>query len=218
MSKLNTTIPPADNVGKRTALSSTPLKGGDKIASHINVGDPLCAAARAAQGFRRAARSAATDRAYKSDWKDFANWCAEHRLEFLPADPSSVALYLAALAERGRKPATISRRITSISREHLHLGYDSPCDRAHRIVTETMQGIKRKLGTRQIGKEAMTVELLRHVIGKTSRNLSRVRDRALLLVGFAGGMRRSELAAIRVEHLVRHSQGITVYLPSSKTD
>jgi hypothetical protein len=64
----------------------------------------------------------------------------------------------------------------------------------------------------------MTIELLRHVIGKTSRNLSRVRDRALLLVGFAGGMRRSELAAIRVEHLVRHSQGITVYLPSSKTD
>jgi integrase len=81
-----------------------------------------------------------------------------------------------------------------------------------------MRGIRRTLGTHQRGKSAMTLVLLRKVLASLEQNLRGLRDRAILLVGFAGGMRRSELASIRAENLWRHDRGITVFLPCSKTD
>src|SRR5580704_18442204 len=81
---------------------------------------------RAAETFALAARSSTTIRAYSSDWKDFADWCAENYLPALPAEGSSVALYITALAERGRKVATISRRLVSIASIHRKEGYESP--------------------------------------------------------------------------------------------
>jgi len=129
-----------------------------------------------------------------------------------------VALYLSALAEKGRRAGTITRRLTSISTAHRRSGHPSPCDRTHLIVSETLQGIRRTIGTRQVGKEPVTVELLRRAIGAAEGTLTASRDRALLLIGFAGGLRRSELAAMRIEHLRWHRKGITVFLPGSKTD
>jgi integrase len=208
-----TVLPPVENghTDRRPA-------GQGALVSGLAPGDPLYETARAAQNFAKAARSPATRRAYNSDWKDFAAWCAENALESLPAAPSTVALYLSAQAAKGRKPATITRKLTSISTAHRRAGHPSPCDRTHLVVTETLQGIRRTLGTRQVGKEPVTVELLRKAIGAAEGTLTASRDRALLLVGFAGGMRRSELAALRIEHLRWHRKGITVFLPSSKTD
>jgi integrase len=201
------------SVGTVTELRDSP------IAGHVlDPNDPLYSTVRAAQDYARAARSVATRLAYNSDWKDFSAWCTENRLAVLPAEPATVALYLSALAEKGRKAATITRRLTSISTAHRRAGFPSPCDRSHTIVAETMQGIRRTLGTRQIGKEPVNLELLRKAISNAEGTLTASRDRALLLVGFAGGMRRSELAAMRIEHLHWHKKGMTIFLPSSKTD
>jgi integrase len=174
--------------------------------------------ARAAQKFAQSAKSAATRRAYNSDWRDFESWCSNNNLAALPAEPVTVALYLSALAGKGRKAATISRRVVSISVAHRCAGLSSPCDRNQTLVSETLQGIRRTLGTRQVGKKPVTIELVRKVIVRAVGALAASRDRALILVGFAGGMRRSELAGIRVEHLHRHRKGITILLPVSKTD
>jgi integrase len=188
------------------------------ILRPIDVQDPLYAATQAAREYVKAARSAATRRAYSSDWKDFTAWCELNTILAIPAEPETVALYLASLADRGKKAATISRRLTSISTVHRRAGYPSPCDRAHTVVTETMQGIRRKLGTRQIGKEPIDLKLLRKAISNAEGTLTASRDRALLLIGFAGGLRRSEISAIRVEHLHWHKKGLTIFLPTSKTD
>ena len=196
---------------KRLLPSKTISEANTKRGSLVEV-------ANAAEKFARAARSNATKRAYASDFRDFSNWCDANRLRCLPAESLTVALYITALAERGRKVATISRRLISIGSVHRKEGHDNPCDKSQKVVRETMQGIRRTLGTHQRGKSAMTLELLRKVLASLDPNLRGLRDRAILLTGFAGGMRRSELASIRTENLWRHDHGITIFLPSSKTD
>lgn len=129
-----------------------------------------------------------------------------------------MALYITALAEKGRKVATIRRRLVAISSIHKAKSLQSPCDRSQRVLHEVMQGICRALGTHQQGKRPILLGMLRKVLGNLDASLSGVRDRALLLCGFAGGLRRSELSSMRAENLWRHSRGITVFLPSSKTD
>ena len=136
-----TVLPPAE-----TGYMDRQPAGQGSLVSGLAPGDPLYATARAAQNFAKAARSPATRRAYNSDWKDFAAWCAANALESLPADPSTVALYLSAQASKGRKPATITRKLTSISTAHRRAGHPSPCDRTYLVVTETLQGIRRTLG------------------------------------------------------------------------
>jgi integrase len=187
-------------------------------SKHVNSRTSLSKIARAAESFARAARSSATKRAYASDWKDFSTWCAATQLRSLPAESSTVALYITALAEKGRKVATIRRRLVAISSIHKSKGLQSPCGRSQRVLHEVMQGICRALGTHQQGKRPILLGMLRKVLGNLDANLRGARDRALLLCGFAGGLRRSELSSIRAENLRRHSRGITIFLPSSKTD
>ena len=196
-----------DPVGAQTPPQGTVLPPAE---TGLAPGDPLYETARAAQNFAKAARSPATRRAYNSDWRDFAAWCAENALESLPAAPSSVALYLSAQAAKGRKPATITRKLTSISTAHRRAGHPSPCDRTHLVVTETLQGIRRTLGTRQVGKEPVTVELLRKAIGaaEAAVHAGYPMCDALLLVELDGPAAEVNL----------HRKGITVFLPSSKTD
>jgi integrase len=166
-----------------------------------------------------ARRSSATMRAYSADWRDFADWCAENDLDTLPADGATVALYIAALAERGRKVATISRRLVSIAFVHRKAGYDSPCDGSHKMVRDSVQRIQRALDSDQCGKSAMNPSLLRRILGNLgTKTLAGLRDRALLLCGFAGAMRRSELANLRVENLLKDPEGLIVFLPSPNTD
>ena len=179
--------------------------------------DPLYRTAQAANEYLRASRASSTRRAYEADWRDFSVWCQGHSLETLPATPASIALYLSDLAQRGRKVATITRRLTSINIVHRRAGLASPSQNQP-LIAETLQGIRRTLGTRQQVKQPVDLELLKRAIAHAQGTLAASRDRALLLVGFAGGMRRSELAALRVENLTWHKRGITIFLPTSKTD
>lgn len=173
------------------------------------------AVARAAD-FAANSRAAATRRAYTSDWADFIAWCTRHQVTDLPAAPVSVAGYLAALAERGRKVKTIERRVTSIGYFHRRVGHASPTD--HPAVKQVLEGIRRQLGAAPEKKAALTDELLAKALKKIPPDLTGLRDRALLLLGFAGALRRSELVALDIADIARHPKGLVITIRRSKTD
>ncbi|WP_158615242.1 site-specific integrase [Acidipila sp. EB88] len=179
--------------------------------------DPLWRTAEAANQYVLAAKSPATRRAYAADWRHFGAWCLEHGLLSLPAEPATVALYLAALGAT-HKPATITRRLTAITAVHGEADFPSPANLSHRLVADTLHGIRRTLGTSQKAKEPLSVTQLVKVLDHLEGGLLAARDRALLLIGFSGGLRRSELAALSIEKLEWHKTGITIQLDRSKTD
>ena len=157
-----------------------------------------------------------TRRAYAADWRHFSSWCqANHRMA-LPALPETVGLYLTTLAE-SHKVSTLTRRISAISQAHQAAGFDSPTEAA--VVRQLMKGIRRTLGTAQTGKSPVKVEHLRTIIaGLDPDRVLDVRDRALLLVGFAWAFRRSELVGLDIEDLEFNENGLVVHLRRSKTD
>jgi site-specific recombinase XerD len=157
--------------------------------------DNLKAAARAAQEFARLATAPNTRKAYRSDWADFAAWCAAQHLDPLPARPESVGLYLASMADT-HKMSTITRRLAAITKQHRNRGYDSPASMKHSAVHDVIAGMRRKRGTRPEPKRALSTDELRQMATATPATPHGLRDHALLLIGFAGGFRRSELAAI----------------------
>lgn len=164
-----------------------------------------------------AARSKApsTIRAYRSDWADFTRWCDEHDRAALPADGETVALYLASLATT-HKPSTIARRVAAISQAHQMAGHPTPTTSA--AVKAVWSGIRRTHGTKQNGKAPALVENIRAMVAALGNDLAGVRDRALLLVGFAGALRRSELVALDVADLAFTPQGLVLSIRRSKTD
>jgi site-specific recombinase XerD len=170
-----------------------------------------------AEAFVRAAKSPATLRAYRSDWAHFEAWCQCHQLSALPAEPATVALYLTDLASC-RAAGTITRRLTSISKAHQATGLDTPATTRHLAVSETLKGIRRTIGTSQRCKAPLLTKDLRKIIEHLPAGLMGVRDRALLLVGFAGGFRRSELASLTLADATFTNDGLVVLLRHSKTD
>lgn len=170
----------------------------------------------AARSYIAASRAPATVRAYRSDWRHFTAWCAERRCEALPASPETVALYLADLAGV-LATSTIQRRLTSIAVAHRTAGHESPTQTAQ--VRETWRGIRRTFGVAQHGKApARTVEVRAMVATLDLERLIGVRDRALLLVGFAGALRRSELVGLDVDHVAERDEGLVLHIVRSKTD
>lgn len=182
----------------------------------------------AAREYAEAARAPNTTRAYDSDIKDFSTYC---RVELggasaLPADPETVALYMTDMArDRDLKVSTIERRLASISAWHKRQGLPSPTE--ERLVREVMRGIRRKQGAAQKRAAPVTIGVLRRVLSamrerdpKTGEVRPAVlRDRALLLLGFAGSFRRDELSALKASDLeFFEGQGLVVLLRSSKTD
>lgn len=171
-----------------------------------------------AESFVRAAKAPATLKAYRSDWRDFEAWCQGHQLQALPAQPETVALYITDLAACCAS-GTITRRLTSISKAHQAAGYsDSPATTRHAIVGETLKGIRRTNGTAQKGKDPLLTAQIRKVLARCPDGLLGQRDRALLLDGFAGAFRRSELAALLVSDLSFTEDGVITNLRRSKTD
>lgn len=164
-----------------------------------------------------AARSKApnTIRAYRSDWSHFVAWCGAHGRDALPADGETVALYLAALAST-HKPSTIARRVAAISQAHQTSGHPTPTTSA--AVKAVWSGIRRVHGSKQNGKAPALVENIRAMVATLGNDLGDVRDRALLLVGFAGALRRSELVALDVADLAFTPQGLILTIARSKTD
>jgi len=171
-----------------------------------------------ARSYIHAAKSPATLRAYRTDFEDFTRFCEEHNLAYLPATPITVALYITDHAGFLRS-ATITRRLTSITKAHQAAGFEeSPSSSHHFVVSETLKGIRRTIGTAQQGKAPLLTADIRRIVAGCPETLSGLRDRALVLVGYAGAFRRSELAAIDYAHLSFTKDGLVIDLRRSKTD
>lgn len=193
---------------------SLPIEvGGTNAGSLPALADALASADR----YLAAEKSAATRRAYLSDARDFAAWCVAHGLDPLPASIGTVAAYLAQLADRGLKASTITRRTAAIGYAHRCAGYPTPT--ADEAVRRMMRGIRREIGVAPRQKAPVTasvmVELLAHV---PKGSVVGLRDRALLLVGFGGALRRSELVGLDLCDLVFRREGVMVRLGATKTD
>lgn len=176
----------------------------------------LAPAMESARGYVQASRSEATRKAYAADWQAFASWCQVQGLDPLPASPATVALFLAAEASRGRKPATVTRRAAAIRFAHKLRGLATPTGEAE--VTEVLAGIRRVHGAAPRRAAPATADRLVAMLERCGSDLRGLRDRALLVVGFGAALRRSELVGIRVEDIEITADGIKVTLPRSKTD
>jgi integrase len=156
-----------------------------------------------------------TVRAYKSDWAQFTAWCESHGLDRLPAAPGTVCLYLTDMAAN-HKPSTIERRLSAISEAHKHAGYPPPTKQPE--VRKVLKGIRRTLGIAQSKKAPVRAEHLREIAPQLTDSLQGLRDRALLLVGYSGGFRRSELTGLDVSDLAFSVEGLAITVRHSKTD
>ena len=160
-----------------------------------------------------------TLRAYKSDFKDFGGFCAKHGLNSLPSEPKIVSLYLTHLSNNS-KFSTLRRRLVSISMVHKLKGYY--LDTKHPIILENLMGIKRVKGSIQRGKKPLLINDLKKIINvineEKSRDIKKLRDKSIILVGFGGGFRRSELVSIDYEDLEFVPEGIKITVKKSKTD
>jgi site-specific recombinase XerD len=179
--------------------------------------DSLITALEAAQRYVDMAMSKSTLKAYRSDFAHFQEWCRAQRLPSLPAKPSTVALYLADLAET-HKISTIVRRLAAIAMLHRDRDLPSPASLRHKAVGDVIRGIRREKGVRPEQKRALTTEELRRMVTALPNTPHGLRDRALLLVGFAGGFRRSELAAIDFAGVKDTDDGLEILIRRSKTD
>lgn len=171
----------------------------------------------ALEPFLRAAKAPASLRAYQSDWEHFLGWCVEKSLCPLPAHPETVALYLTEFS-RLLRPATLSRRLTSINKVHRAAGHPAPARMDDLIVGETLKGIRRLQGTEQSAKQPLFTDDLRRMVQALPDSLIGLRDRAILLLGFAGAFRRSELALLEAERVQETPEGLVVRVSRSKTD
>jgi len=170
---------------------------------------------RAAE-WAREEKAAATRRAYRSDFRIFQAWCQNRGVSALPALPESVAAFLAHDVENGSRPSTLGRRVAAIRYAHKLAGHPVPTDDER--VKATMRGIRRSLGTAPRKKAPATAERIISMALAAGSDMKGLRDRALLLIGFAGAFRRSELVALNVEDLEESELGFKVTIRHSKTD
>ena len=159
-----------------------------------------------------------TLRAYKADYKDFVLFCTKHGFKSMPSEPKIVSLYLTHLSQTS-KFSTLKRRLASISVIHKLSGHY--IDTKHPMITENLMGIKRVKGSYQKAKKPIMInelKLIVNVINKDKNEKRRLKNRALILVGFAGGFRRSELVAIDYEDIDFVTEGVKIFVKRSKTD
>ena len=159
--------------------------------------------------------------AYQSDLADFRAWAEKRGADYLPATPEAVTLYITHLAKIGSKVSTIQRRLVAISQAHKAGGYESPTHA--QVVRSTMQGIRCAHGIAKEGRAPILTEHIQawvnDVLAKVPRwqNIIPVRNKAIVLLGFAGAFRRSELVGLNREDIELVPQGVIVTLRCSKT-
>lgn len=169
-----------------------------------------------AEHYAADARASSTRRAYAIDFRTFQAWCDEKGLCALPTTPATVAVYLAALADQGRKPSTINKALTSIAHAHRAAGYE--WQKAHPAITKVMSGIRRSLGVAPVQKAPVRDEELERLLLTLRHGASGLRDRALLTLGWFGAFRRSELVSLHVRDVADTREGLIVTLRRSKND
>ena len=154
-----------------------------------------------------------TLRAYQSDFRDFTNFCTKSGFSSMPTQPKIVALYITHLSKTS-KFSTLKRRIASISVIHKLKGHY--LDTKHPIIMENLHGIKRTIGSRQKAKKAILINDLKLIINVIDKK--NIRDKALILIGFAGGFRRSELVNLYFSDVEFVTEGVKILIKRSKTD
>ena len=164
-------------------------------------------------------KSKNTLRAYQSDYNDFSLFCSKNGFQAMPTQPKILALYITHLASYS-KYSTLKRRLASISIIHKTKGHY--IDTKHPIIVENLMGIKRTNGSNQKGKKPLLIsdlKLLTNAIDESKeKNIRKIRDKALVLIGFAGGFRRSELVDIEYEDIEFVEEGVKIFVKRSKTD
>jgi len=160
-----------------------------------------------------------TLRAYKSDFKDFGVFCSRNGLSSLPTEPKIVSLYLTHLSKNS-KISTLRRRLVSISMVHKLKGHY--LDTKHPIIVENLMGIRRIKGSVQKGKKPILINHLKQIINsineQNSSETKKLRDKSIILIGFGGGFRRTELISIDYEDLEFVPEGLKIIVRKSKTD
>jgi site-specific recombinase XerD len=164
-------------------------------------------------------KSLNTIRAYQSDFNDFSLFCSKNGFQSMPTQPKILALYLTDLSSKS-KYSTLKRRLASISILHKIKGHY--IDTKHPIIIENLMGIKRVKGSNQKSKKPLLINDLKAVIKaidqSKEKDKRKIRDKALLLTGFSGGFRRSELVDIEYEDIEFVSEGVKIFVKRSKTD
>ena len=160
-----------------------------------------------------------TLRAYKSDFKDFGAFCVKHGFKSMPTDPKIVSLYLTHLSKKS-KISTLRRRLVSIGVVHKMKGHY--LDTKHPVIIENLMGIKRIKGSMQSGKKPILINHLKQIINVINKQsveeIVKMRNKSLILIGFGGGFRRTELVSINYEDLEFVNEGVKITLRRSKTD
>lgn len=167
------------------------------------------------RAYVEASKARNTRRTYGSAWRSFCRWCRTRGLVELPARPETVATYLADKAQ-ALKPSSLNVHVSAISQAHKIVGVESPT--SHEVVRAVVQGIRREHGTASSPKEAISLNDLRAMLAAAGDDLGGKRDRAMLLLGFCAGLRRSELVGVNVGDLSFRNEGIALRIRRSKTD
>jgi len=162
-------------------------------------------------------RAASTESVYGQDWLGFQKWCSSHGLSSFPSDVRTIALYITWMAKNGRVVSTIKRHLAAIKARHDDAGFPTPTHSA--IIKGIMQGISRRHGKPPRGADALLPETLNRLIEKIDQTtLIGKRDHALLLIGFYGALRRSELVGLSINDIRWCNEGVILLLHHSKTD
>jgi site-specific recombinase XerD len=167
----------------------------------------LTATLELAADFAKASKSKATLAAYGSDWRIFDAWCIARGLDALPASAAAVAAFLADEATTGRRASTLGRRLAAIRYFHRAAGHDTPT--SDEKVKAVLAGIRRTIGAAPARKRAATSDMV-IAMSATGTSLRALRDRAVILLGFAGAFRRSELVALDVADFEEAPEGLLV--------
>jgi integrase len=188
---------------------------GRAVAPVRPVSAEALAALAAAMDFAGQALSPATLRAYRAAWRHFCGWCDEAGWPALPAAPETVAAYLASLSAT-HTTSTLVQRLAALSRAHRLAS--QPWPSAHPSIRNTLRGIQRKYGQPAKQAAALMTDELTRLVATCDATLTGQRDRALLLLGYAGALRRSELVAIEREHVQLTHDGLRLMIPRAKGD
>ena len=159
-----------------------------------------------------------TLRAYQADFKDFRLFCIKNGLVALPTDPKILSIYLTHLSSFC-KFSTLKRRLASIKVIHKIKGHY--LDTKHPIITENLLGIKRIHGVKKKSKKPLLINDLKLIINKINEEkneIKKLKNKSLILIGFAGGFRRSELVSIKYDDVDFVTEGVKIFIKRSKTD
>ncbi len=163
-------------------------------------------------------KAANTLRAYEADWLDFHEWCTHSNLPVLPAEPETIVNYINDLADNA-KANTVSRRVSAISENHKAAGFEdhNPCHSS--LVRNALDAIRREKGTIQRGKAPLLLEDIQDIAPYfDTSDIAGIRDKALIITGFMGAFRRSELVNIDIEDLTFSREGVIILVHYSKGD